>query len=107
MTTQAMGIYLKNMKPDGVIAFHVTNRFLHLAPVVKRIAEAQGLHATLVVDDTSDDNADFSSTEWVLVSRSAATLAHPDIASGAHAIDDIPGLRVWTDSFNNLFKILK
>jgi hypothetical protein len=23
------------------------------------------------------------------------------------AIDDIPGLGVWTDSFNNLFQILK
>ena len=32
------------LKPDGVIAFHVTNRFLHLAPVVKRIAEENGLH---------------------------------------------------------------
>jgi len=38
MTYEAMGVYLKNMKPDGVIAFHVTNRFLHLAPVVKRTA---------------------------------------------------------------------
>src|SRR5690606_7973877 len=39
MTWQAMGIYLKNMKDDGVIAFHVTNRFLNLAPVVRRIAD--------------------------------------------------------------------
>ena len=51
MTYQAMGIYLKNLAADGVIAFHVTNRFLLLAPIVKRIADEYGLHTALVGDD--------------------------------------------------------
>ncbi len=106
MTHQAMGVYLKNMKPDGVIAFHVTNRFLNLAPVVKRIADEHGLHTVLIVDDASDDD-DLAKTDWVLVSRSAAALAHPQISESAFNIREIPGLRLWTDSFNNLFKILK
>lgn len=106
MTLQAMGIYLKNMKPDGVIAFHVTNRFLNLAPIVKRIADEHGLHTALVVDDFEDDD-DLAKTDWVLVSRSAAALAHPKIVERTVAILDIPGLRLWTDSFNNLFKIIK
>ncbi len=106
ITMQAMGIYLKNTKPDGVIAFHVTNRFLDLAPIVKRIADEQGLHTVLVVDeaDTADDSA---KTDWVLVSRNAATLSAPKIGEKAVVIGEIPGLRLWTDSFNNLFKILK
>ncbi len=106
MTQQAMGVYLKNMKADGVIAFHVTNRFLHLAPVVKRIADEHGLHTVLISDDP-DETSDFAKTDWVLVSRSAQALAHPRIAGDAEAIGEIPGLRLWTDSFNNLFKILK
>ncbi len=106
MTQQAMGVYLKNMKPDGVIAFHVTNRFLNLAPVVKRIADEHGLHTVLVVDEADDDD-DLAKTDWVLVSRSASALAHPEISESTFNIRDIPGLRLWTDSFNNLFKILK
>lgn len=104
MTHQAMGIYLKNMKDDGVIAFHVTNRFLHLAPVVKRIAEENGLHTVLISDDP-DDASDFAKTDWVLVSRKPLTPAR--IADASEPIGEIPGLRLWTDSFNNLFKILK
>ena len=108
MTYQAMAVYLKNMKPDGVIAFHVTNRFLNLAPVVKRIADEHGLHTVLVADDPdTDDNSDLANTDWVLVSRSKATLEHPRITESLEKIGEIPGLRLWTDSFNNLFKILK
>ena len=36
--TEAMAVYLRHLKPDGVMAFHVTNHFLNLAPVVKQIA---------------------------------------------------------------------
>ena len=106
MTHQAMGVYLKNMKQDGVIAFHVTNRFLHLAPVVKRIADENGLHTVLISDDP-EDGSDFAKTDWVLVSRSEKALAHARIADAKQPIGEIPGLRLWTDSFNNLFKILK
>lgn len=106
MTYQAMGVYLKNMKADGVIAFHVTNRFLHLAPVVKRIADEHGLHTALVTDDP-DSGSDLANTDWVLVSRSKAVLENPRIKESVKTIGEIPGLRLWTDSFNNLFKILK
>ncbi|HEX6005882.1 MAG TPA: fused MFS/spermidine synthase, partial [Burkholderiales bacterium] len=105
MTREAMGVYLKHLKPDGVIAFHVTNRFLKLAPVVKRIAEPFELHTVLIADEAED--SDFSKTDWVLVSRDDALLEREDIARVAEAIPDIPGLRVWTDDYNNLFRILK
>jgi hypothetical protein len=105
ITREAMAVYLKHMKPDGVIAFHVTNRFLQLAPVVKRIANAYRLHAALITDDAEDSA--FSKTDWVLVTRNRASLEREDIASAAEEIPDIPGLRVWTDDYNNLFRILK
>jgi hypothetical protein len=105
ITREAMGAYLKHLKPDGVIAFHVTNRFLKLAPVVKMIADEQNLRTALVVDEA--DESDLSKTDWVLVTRNAKLLARKDITSAAAAIDTIPGLAVWTDDYNNLFRILK
>jgi hypothetical protein len=45
-----MAIYLRHLKPDGVMAFHVTNHFLNLAPVVKQIADANGLGSALIAD---------------------------------------------------------
>jgi SAM-dependent methyltransferase len=105
ITREALAVYLRHMKPGGVIAFHVTNRFLRLAPVVKRLADDQGLTALLIVDEA--EKSDLSKTDWVLVSRDAALLARLAVTEGSEAIDDIPGLGVWTDSFNNLFQILK
>ena len=106
ITREAMAIYLKHIKPDtGVIAFHVTNRFLKLAPVVKQIADTYGLHTALITDDETDGDA--SRTDWVLVTRNKKFLEHQSIKEDTSDIKEIPGLRLWTDDFNNLVQILK
>jgi SAM-dependent methyltransferase len=105
ITREAMAAYLKHLKPDGVIAFHVTNRFLRLSPVVKQLADEQNLRAVLVVDDAEE--TDYSRTDWVLVTRNEKLVADKEISKAATAIDTIPGLAVWTDDYNNLFRILK
>jgi hypothetical protein len=105
ITSEALGVYLRHLNPEGVIAFHVTNRFLRLAPVVEQLAQAHGLRAELVSDET--DDGELSRTDWVLVSRSRALLDNRLIAQAATAIEPIPGLRPWTDDYNNLFRILK
>lgn len=105
ITKEAMGVYLRHIKPDGVVAFHVTNRFLALAPVVEKVAKSHGLHVLLVHDEAKD--SDLRRTDWVLVSPSAARLQHPLIQSAVVPIQAIPGLQLWTDDFNNLFGVLK
>jgi hypothetical protein len=93
------------MKPDGIIAFHVTNRFLWMPPVVENIAKAKGLHVALIHDE--NDNPLLRNTDWVLVASNPAVLAREAIASHSSPIRGIPGLGVWTDDFNNLFDVLK
>jgi hypothetical protein len=105
ITAEAMDVYGKHMKPDGIIAFHVTNRFLRLSPVVANIARAKGLHVALIHDE--NDNPLLRNTDWILVARNPAVLAQYAIGSRRAPIQDIPGLGVWTDDFNNLFDVLK
>jgi spermidine synthase len=105
ITAEAMQVYLRHMQPEGIIAFHVTNRFLNLAPVVEKIALAQGLHVAFVHDDAED--SDLRRTDWILVSRSALRLKVAQINSASSPVPQIPGLRLWTDDFNNLFGVLK
>ena len=105
ITREALAVYLRHMKPGGVIAFHVTNRFLDLAPVVKRIAGEHALRVALIADDAEE--SDLARTDWVLATRDRTLLERPEIARFTSEIGDIPGLGVWTDDFNNLFKILK
>ena len=45
--------------------------------------------------------------DWVIVTRDRALVENEAIAGKSSAIDPIPGLRLWTDDFNNLYQILK
>ena len=105
ITAEAMDVYLRHLDENGIIAFHVTNRFLWLPPVVEEIARAKGLHAVLIHDDA--EGSDLLRTDWMLVARNPRVLAQQGIRQAVTAVAPIPGLRVWTDDFNNLFQILK
>ncbi|GAB4061771.1 spermidine synthase [Uliginosibacterium sediminicola] len=105
ITTQAMDVYLRHMKPDGIIAFHVTNRFLRLAPVLANIAAAKGLGVALIHDE--NDNPALRNTDWVLVTRDPAVLQREVFSKASSPIQPITGLGVWSDDFNNLFQVLK
>jgi hypothetical protein len=105
LTTQAIQVYMKHLQPDGVLAFHLTNRRLDLPPVLLLNARELGLHAVLAHDEAED--SDLRRTDWVLVSRDAARLAQPWIAEVAVRAHPIRGLRPWTDDFNDLLRVLK
>jgi SAM-dependent methyltransferase len=109
ITREALAVYLRHVKDDGIVAFHVSNRFLELIPVVARIAREEGAHAVLVQDDPEeDDDSQRSRSDWVLVSRSQAALDHPEIAErGGTSAEDRPAWRTWTDDYSNLIQILK
>ena len=69
ITTEALGVYLRHMKPGGVIAFHVTNRFLNLVPVVEGLVAAHNLFMIHIADDGEDSLA--SRSDWLLLSIGA------------------------------------
>ena len=105
MSAEAMEVYLKHLAPDGVIVFNVTNRYLNLAPPIQRIAKEYGL-ASGYISDEPTDRIHYDS-EFVLVTRDPGVLANPRIGSGISQVEEIPNLGVWTDNFNNLFRILR
>jgi len=110
LTREAMQLYLQHIKPDGVIVFQATNRYIDLMPVVKRHAAELGLEAVLVSDvPGSSIGASYwlSSTDQILVTRDRKLLAHPRIAEAASEIRDRADLPTFTDAHHNLFRILK
>jgi spermidine synthase len=107
ITREALGVYLRHVKPDGIVAFHVSNRFLDLIPVVARLAREHGAHVVLVADKFKD-NEDKTTSDWVLVSRSKAALETEAIKeAGAQPPEEQVGWRTWTDDYSNLVQILK
>ena len=110
LTREAMTIYLRHLKPDGVLAFQATNRFLDIAPVVSSLAAEHGLTAVMISDSSGDEGgADYwiSGTDQILVTANRSLLESERIASVGKVIPVTPGFRIWTDNFNNLLHVLK
>jgi len=108
ITREALGVYLRHMKPEGIIAFHVSNRFLQLPPVVGRLAKEHGLAAKLVSDEGKDGDDDHTKTDWVLLARDPKVLEVKEIKAAAPVPpEDKPDWRTWTDDYSNLVQILK
>jgi SAM-dependent methyltransferase len=111
VTREAMAVYVKHLKPDGVIVFQATNRFVDLLPVVKRLAAELGYEAVNVADlpESSDDGPDYwySATDQVIVTKNKAILSHPRLDEASTPIEDRADLPTFTDSHSNLLRILK
>jgi hypothetical protein len=106
LTREAFALYLQHLKPSGILALHVSNQYLTLAPVVAQLASAYGLTARLI-HSPKDDAHLYAQADWVVMSRDARFFAHPAIAGAATIIEPRPGLRLWTDDYNNLLQVFR
>lgn len=106
LTREAFQLYFRHLKRDGVLAVHVSNKYLDLEPVVDRIAASLDKQAGLVDTDDDDENDVFGST-WVLVTSRPGYFDESLIRGGASPLTPKKSLRIWTDDYSNLFQILK
>ncbi len=104
LTTQALKLYFRHLKPNGILALHITNTHLDLDSVVEKLGSTLGKHALLITNKEDMDRQIYSA-RWALVS--SKPIADPAIQNAAAKLASRPDLRVWTDDYNNLFQILK
>jgi hypothetical protein len=104
LTTEAVQLYVKHLKPDGVLALHISNRHIRLFPVVRAICDALGLKWMLVDTTYSDDDVLPWDSSWVLVARDTATL---QAFGQGDKSDEMQVVRPFTDEYSNIVKILR
>jgi SAM-dependent methyltransferase len=102
LTAEAFKIYWKHLKPDGVLAVHVSNRYLKLVPVVKAAADNLGYEARLV-NNPDDDSLGVFQSDYVLVSNRAGFFSDPLLDKQAMPIGATAGMRLWTDDYSNIW----
>ena len=114
LTREALALYLRKLAPGGILAFHVSNIYLDLAPTLGRLAQDAHL-ACLVENDinvpqTEIDQGRFPSI-WVVMSRNQADLAYLAAETGYPAkwqtMAFKPEARVWTDDYSNLLSAIR
>ncbi len=106
ITREAMRTYRRHVKERGVIAFHISNRYLDLSAVVRGLADEIGWHALRVIHDPGRGSPLYRS-DWVLVSADPGFAERLKAGGPAEEIAARADLRPWTDDYNNLFQVLK
>ena len=103
LTREAFTTYLRHVRPGGLLALHISNRYLDLAPVVHQLAESFGKHA-LQVEADGDDAAGTYNTTWILIADSPAALAKLGLDRAGTPLESDTAVRLWTDDYSNLLR---
>jgi spermidine synthase len=109
LTREAVALYLDRLAPDGVLAVHVSNRYLRLAPVVARLAAGAGAVAVegRDVSGASLRNPFLASSAWVIVARDHRALGALAAAPGWRDLAAPPDARPWTDDYTDVLAAVR
>jgi spermidine synthase len=107
LTREVMRLYLSRLTPDGVIAMHLSNRYLDLAPVAAGLASVSGLRAAQRVDLDAEAVPGKYRSYWVVFARDSAPLLALRRNEGWTPLVDAKGLRPWSDDYSSIVPILR
>jgi hypothetical protein len=106
LTRECFEIYLRHLRPGGVIAVHISNNYLDLSPIPTRAAEYFHLNVADILN--RDSGQHIAAARWMLLTSDAAFLDMAPIReSTGRSTVDYSSVRMWTDNDTSLFPILQ
>ncbi|MBX9694479.1 MAG: fused MFS/spermidine synthase, partial [Cyanobacteria bacterium] len=103
VTLEALNLYLSKLRSDGVIAFHISNRYFDLRPVLARAAQEVG--AIAITLEKEADTGYYST--WVLMSKEQSVLEPLLKEKGGRPLEPSPHFRLWTDDYSSPLLVRK
>lgn len=100
MTKEAFEIYLKSLTREGILAVHISNKYIDLKPVILGLAKNLFLHFSFINSEASDFG---EKSEWAFLSKDKEFIESLPKEQGLH----IKNVSLWTDQYSNLFGVLK
>ncbi len=108
ITREAFEIYLQHLGPEGVIAVNISNNYIDLKPVIWKFGQELGLDTILIAPPVQEYHPIGLPSLWMFLARDPAILDTPEINANAESLDNYnPEIRLWTDDYSNLFKIIR
>jgi hypothetical protein len=104
LTREAVQLYLSKLAEHGILAFHISNRYLDLQKVLGNVATDAHLVA-LAEYDTSDIQAGKLPSRWVVMARTKDDLGALSADSRWIPLKSDPHARVWTDDYSSILTI--
>ncbi len=106
LTREAIQLYFRHLKPGGILAIHVSNRYIDLEPVLEQQALRAGKYAA-TVDSRGDGERRCYQSVWVILTAREDLLKRPDFLRATRPTLISVTLPLWTDDYSNVFQLLK
>jgi hypothetical protein len=108
LTKEALALYLSRLAPDGVVVFHISNRYLDLRPIVARVAAEHGLVAHHIVEYFNEpfEQSYRSGSMVMALARDAAHLGAIAGPGGWRKAEPDMSRRPWTDDYSNILEAI-
>jgi hypothetical protein len=106
LTAEAFRLYFQHLKADGILAVHISNRYLEIEPVVQGAATGVG-KACMTVDNGDNPQIGQYTATWVLVGDLQNLLQHPEIRTAGKILVNSEHQRPWTDDYSSILPLLK
>ncbi len=107
MTKEAIALYLENLKPNGLLVFHISNRHLDLRPVLASAAHDLGLTAIIQQYRPQIRSPLLHQTKWVVMAATPDSLQRLLNSPLGHwkALQHDKQIAAWTDDFSSVIKV--
>jgi hypothetical protein len=114
LTREALAVYGRAVHPDGIVLFHISNRYLDLEPVVAQLAASGGWTSAIMQYDPTEEERDLNATVsvWVALSRNPQTIGRLAELSGEDGInwmvvEQRAGFSGWSDDHASILPLIR
>jgi hypothetical protein len=108
LTREAVQLYLSKVDQDGLLFFHISNKYMNLVPLLGRIAPSLNLVALVRhdIESTEAEQADGKlATRWVLMARRESLIAEFMSDPRWQSLDGSAG-DLWTDDYSDILRVI-
>ena len=105
ITREAVALYESKLAPSGVLAFHISNRYLDLAPPLADVAAAAGMSIIGRAGAEGAPGSGILASIWVAMARAPADL-QPLYDDERWKRLEGDAARAWTDDYSNLLRAM-
>ncbi|RLA25848.1 MAG: hypothetical protein DRQ62_01310, partial [Gammaproteobacteria bacterium] len=107
LTKESIDLYFRHLAPDGILAFHISNIYIDLRPVLSAASKNLGIDPLLIIRSKNKSKG-IKRSKWVLLTRNSSFIKHPRVIAyldewKKSGKEDL----LWTDDYSNIVSLLK
>jgi spermidine synthase len=106
VSREAIRTYLAKLKPDGLLLFHVSNRYMDVESLVAAVVTDAALEARVRYDQDEEPPGK-STSDYVVAARRIEDLGSLAENENWSEVANPQGIEPWTDDYSNMLTIIR